>query len=78
MTHPDPDSNKGPAPLSNIYDRICRLGGDVARRAVLRQEMEIEALHDEVLTSGALPGDFRIALVFDRRLTFPRARVRLI
>lgn len=78
MTRQDSDSNKGSAPLSNIYDRICRLGDDVARRAVLRQEMEIEALREEVLTSGALPGDFGMVLVFDRRLSFPRTRVRLV
>ena len=78
MNRPDSDSNKGSAPLSNIYDRICRLGDDVARRAVLRQEMEIEALRDEVLASGALPGDFGMVLVFDRRLSFPRTRVRLV
>lgn len=48
------------------------------RHAILQQELEIEALRDEVLTSGALPGEFGIVLVFDRRLTFPRTRVRLI
>lgn len=64
--------------LCDLSAAIDRLSESLVRRAILQLEMEVEALHDEVLTSGALPGDFRIALVFDRRLTFPRARVRLI
>lgn len=64
--------------LCDLAAAVGRLGDSLVWRVVLQQELEIEALRDEVLTSGALPGDFRIALVFDRRLTFPRTRVRLI
>lgn len=64
--------------LSDLAAVIDRISESHMRRAILQQELEIEALRDEVLTSGALPGDFRIALVFNRRLTFPRTRVRLM
>lgn len=64
--------------LSDLAEAVDRLSDSFVRRAIVQQELEIEALRDEVLTSGALPGDFRIALVFDRRLTFPRTRVRLM
>ena len=64
--------------LCDLSAAIDRLSESFVRRAILQLEMEVEALHDEVLTSGALPGDFRMVLVFDRRLSFPRTRVRLV
>lgn len=64
--------------LCDLSAAIDRLSESLVRRAILQLEMEVEALHDEVLTSGALPGDFGIVLVFDRRLSFPRTRVRLV
>lgn len=64
--------------LSGLAAAIDRLSESFVRRAILQLEMDVEALRDEVLTSGALPGDFGMVLVFDRRLSFPRTRVRLI
>lgn len=61
--------------LASVIDRISE---SHIRRAILQQELEFEALRDEVLTSGALPGDFSIALVFGRHPTFPRTRLRLV
>ena len=64
--------------LCDLSAAIDRLSESLVRRAILQLEMEVEALRDEVLASGALPGDFGMVLVFDRRLSFPRTRVRLI
>lgn len=64
--------------LCDLSAAIDRLSESLVRRAILQLEMEVEALRDEVLASGALPGDFGMVLVFDRRLSFPRTRVRLV